>query len=70
MGVWVGESKILLHIDLRMTNNRRMDGANLGRLQAMLDGKSSYHAHVDQWLPYGTLQLDDASMSSMYFELM
>jgi hypothetical protein len=70
MGVWVGESEILLHVDLWMANNRHMDGINLGQLQGKLDVKSSYHAHVDQWLPYGTLHMDDASMSSMYLELM
>jgi hypothetical protein len=70
IGVWVGESKIPLHVGFRMANNRRMDGANLGRLQGKLDGKSSYRAHVDQWLLYDTLHLDDASMSSMYLELM
>jgi hypothetical protein len=66
----VGESKILLHVGLRMTNNYRMNMVNLGRLQGKLDGKSSYHAHIDQLLPYGKLHLDDASMSCMYFELM
>jgi hypothetical protein len=44
-----------------------MDETNLERLQGKLDGKSSYHAHVGQRLPYGKLHLDDASMSYMYF---
>jgi hypothetical protein len=70
MGVWVRESEILLHVGLRMANNRRMDGANLGWLQGKLDDKSSYRTHVDQWLPYGTLHLNDVSMSSMYLEFM
>jgi hypothetical protein len=70
MVVLVEESEILLHVGLRMTNNCCMGGANLGRLQAKLDGKLSYHAHVDQRLPYDTLHLDDASLSSMYLELM
>jgi hypothetical protein len=70
MGIWVEEYEILLHIGLRTTNNRRMDGANLGQLQDKIDGKSPYRAHVGQRLPYGKLHLDDASMSCMYFELM
>jgi hypothetical protein len=47
-----------------------MDGVNLGGLQGKLIGKSPYHPHVNQQLPYGTLHLDDDSMSSMYLELM
>jgi hypothetical protein len=53
-----------------MAINRRMDEANVGRLQGKLDGKSSYRAHVGQRLLYGKFHLDDASMSCMYFELM
>jgi hypothetical protein len=41
-----------------------------GQLQGKLVGTSSYRAHVDQRLPYDKLNLDDASMSSMYLELM
>jgi hypothetical protein len=70
MGVWVGEFKILLHVGLRMTNNRHMNGANIGQLQDKLDDKSSYRAHVGQRLPYDKFHLNDASMSCMYFELM
>jgi hypothetical protein len=66
----VGEFKIILHIGLQMANNHRMDGANLGRLQSKLDGKSSYRAHVDQQLQYGKFHLDDGSMNYMYFKLM
>jgi hypothetical protein len=47
-----------------------MDEANLGRLQDKLDGKSTYHTHIGQRLPYDTLYLDDDSMSSIYFEFM
>jgi hypothetical protein len=53
-----------------MANNCLIDGANLGGLQGKLVGKSVYHAHIDQQLPYDTLHLDDASMSYIYFELM
>jgi hypothetical protein len=53
-----------------MAIDRRMDGANVRRLQGMVDGKSSYRAHVDQQLPYDKFHLDDVSMSCMYFELM
>jgi hypothetical protein len=70
MSVCMVESKILLYIGLRIAINSRMDGANVGQLQDKLDGKSSYRAHVDQWLPYDKFYLDDASMSCMYFELM
>jgi hypothetical protein len=66
----VRESRIILHVGLRMAIDRRMDGANVRRLQGKVDGKSSYRAHVDQQLPYGKFHLDDASMSCMYFELM
>jgi hypothetical protein len=66
----VGESRVLFHVGVRMANNYRMDEANLGGLQGKLVGKSSYRANVIQRLPYGTLHLDDASISSMYFELM
>jgi hypothetical protein len=62
----VRESGILLHVDLRMANNCRMDMPILERLQGKLDGTSTYHAHVDQRLPYGILHLHDASMGSMY----
>jgi hypothetical protein len=68
--VYEWESRILLHVGLRMANNRHMDGANLEWLQGKFDGKLSYRAHVDQWLSYGTLHLDDVSMSSIYLELM
>jgi hypothetical protein len=66
----VGEPRILLHFGLQMVNNCRMDRTKLGRLQDKLDGKSPYHAHVDQRLTYDIPHLDDASMISMYLELM
>jgi hypothetical protein len=66
----VRESGLILHVDVRMTNNCCMDRANLEGLQCKLVDKSSYHTHVDQWLLYDTLYLDDASMSSMHLELM
>jgi hypothetical protein len=66
----VGESGVLFHVGVRMTNNYSIDGVKLGGLYGMLVGKSSYRANVNHRLPYGILYLDDASLSSMYLELM
>jgi hypothetical protein len=50
--------------------NYSMDGTKLGGLQGKPVGKSSYRANVNQQLSYDTLHLNDASVSSMYLELM
>jgi hypothetical protein len=46
-----------------MTNNCRMDGANMGRVQDKLVGYLEDSSNVNYRAPYGSLYLVDASLS-------
>jgi hypothetical protein len=50
-----------------MTNNYRMDGAKLGRVQGKLIDYSEDRANVNHRAPYDTLHLVDASLSNCVY---
>jgi hypothetical protein len=50
-----------------MTNNYRMDGAKLGRVQGKLVDYSEDRANVNHRAPYDTLHLVDVSLSNCVY---
>jgi hypothetical protein len=48
-----------------MTNNCRMDEINVGRVQGTVISYAVGSTHVHLGAPYGSLHLDDASLSPL-----
>jgi hypothetical protein len=69
MSLWVGESKFLYYVGSTMTNNWRMDGTNMGRVQWLIVGYAEDNTLVDYWAPYDSLHLNDASLSNLLYGL-